>query len=1535
MGAQPNMTTRIKLRRDTAANWTMINPILASGEPGLETDTGQTKYGDGVSRWLVLPYAGANALTNVGAITVQTGDADRWFVRLRREDSTMSPYWDGVTVTSTTHDSEGNAIALVLLNLDDGGTAICKFTPAGELIWKKSLGPVDNTYYTNSNVVLDADDNIICALNQDSNVAVVLKVNGATGAVVFSRNFDFGTGYTLTSIALDSANNIIIGGGFYFAPNDGDTAFVAKLNPTATSIIWQKSLTGDNSDSYITTVAVDYNDAIIAAGYAQVEHTADGQSILTETIMVAKISSTGTQIWQKTVTLEDINPGTATHISLDSVGNIYGTGTYYVDNPGVQNINGGFKSNAAVIFKMSTLGDVVWDRRVGPGECSWVGVSSAVGEDGDLYVYASTYKLNPAGQVDIINGYWHATLVLARYNKLTGAVIWQSYFDNPHAQDVPGLTNDAPWGGLATDLMSVQGDKILIGGAVRLGQSGPDIWEAPWGNSDYFNQGFLAQFDTDATRWSAEGWTLEPSRVPGKLTNTLVTAPGPLSLQNDVAITTDGSASITSQAVGVSVRRTASKVNTWTFGKDGTFTHPADSNMKLQQRQLGYATMYGVWDNADDNIWYECVCHDADGFAYVVGSNAWNSNRAHIHKFTPEGDVVWTRQLYSGANATFDVIVTDAVYTSVTVNNGGNGYKVGDRIILSGSNLDGDNTNSIILQVATIANATDYVGEVATVSIQSGTPNPNLMGVNTYPNISDINDNAKCEVKSMAFDPVTGNIAVVVTTPTTLGDINFDSDWTETVVLLIDSGSGTVVTTTTLRDEGDIYAYDTAVSSTGKVAIVGEKFNEYTDYGAITPLAGSGVDKLWVIKTDIDTEHFPGDAFSQISDWWITGSSILDQVRVDNVNQYTNMSGVLTARPGTGAVFSVGVVSGAYATTTPTNAGSAYVSGQKFKITGDLLGGTTPTNDLTFTVGVDGAGAITTIGDVTGTATGADTTYTTLTPIKVNGSGATFDLNFNAITGVIDICNVNTVGLDYLVGDVITVSGTSFAGGTTPTNNVTITVTNVNGTEIANPLNFSGTTAATHLLINTDDTVNFAEVGATFGIRQNVGGEAFVWTPDFNKAIGGPTGDWFSGVVWNAAGTHLYAAGSGRYEVNYDQALVVKYSSTGTLVSSKYINDSMGNNNAYSGAVALMANDAIVVVYDMYNTYRDETNEVLVTKLDSNLNIIWQQFIGVESDGDGWSSPNSKIAVAVDPVTDEILIAWEAYNDNLFGDDAVHMIKLDTDGEVLWKRMFGIHESDTRICYNGWGNKALSIHGDQFTLVGYTDGADNDLDNAFIVTLPLDGTGVGEHGLWTYVEPDDDRIKVWRLTGRTSVTFTPTVHTNGITATNNIKYYYTNYPQEEFTFYPIDIRSNEGGAIEFADGSKQTFSTAIVPQVKISAGNYTLRAEDSGRHILIETSQYNVIIPNWQSVTLPVGYTVSIVNISNNDAYVRTENANSWRGEMWLSNGDLKTTAIGFTDTGSGQMITLIKIKEGTKSNDAEDHGDIWMVAAADYYNND
>lgn len=45
------MTTRIQMRRGTAAEWAATNPVLADGEAGFARDTGVFKVGDGVTAW--------------------------------------------------------------------------------------------------------------------------------------------------------------------------------------------------------------------------------------------------------------------------------------------------------------------------------------------------------------------------------------------------------------------------------------------------------------------------------------------------------------------------------------------------------------------------------------------------------------------------------------------------------------------------------------------------------------------------------------------------------------------------------------------------------------------------------------------------------------------------------------------------------------------------------------------------------------------------------------------------------------------------------------------------------------------------------------------------------------------------------------------------------------------------------------------------------------------------------------------------------------------------------------------------------------------------------------------------------------------------------------------------------------------------------------------------------------------------------------------------------------------------------------------
>ncbi len=60
------------LRRDTASNWTRVDPVLELGEKGVETDTGREKVGDGSSLWSALSYNTTLSALKLPSYTVAT-----------------------------------------------------------------------------------------------------------------------------------------------------------------------------------------------------------------------------------------------------------------------------------------------------------------------------------------------------------------------------------------------------------------------------------------------------------------------------------------------------------------------------------------------------------------------------------------------------------------------------------------------------------------------------------------------------------------------------------------------------------------------------------------------------------------------------------------------------------------------------------------------------------------------------------------------------------------------------------------------------------------------------------------------------------------------------------------------------------------------------------------------------------------------------------------------------------------------------------------------------------------------------------------------------------------------------------------------------------------------------------------------------------------------------------------------------------------------------------------------------------------------
>ena len=74
------MAIRIQFRRGSAADWATANPVLAAGELGYESDTGQIKIGNGTTTWSSLSYGAVSesyvndAISNVVGLAPETLD---------------------------------------------------------------------------------------------------------------------------------------------------------------------------------------------------------------------------------------------------------------------------------------------------------------------------------------------------------------------------------------------------------------------------------------------------------------------------------------------------------------------------------------------------------------------------------------------------------------------------------------------------------------------------------------------------------------------------------------------------------------------------------------------------------------------------------------------------------------------------------------------------------------------------------------------------------------------------------------------------------------------------------------------------------------------------------------------------------------------------------------------------------------------------------------------------------------------------------------------------------------------------------------------------------------------------------------------------------------------------------------------------------------------------------------------------------------------------------------------------------------------
>jgi hypothetical protein len=115
------MADLIQIRRDTAANWTSANTVLAQGELGAETDTSKIKIGDGSTAWSSLAYlidvGGYLTATSTNTLTNKTIRDTVYSLTGTAFDATNGAVQTKILAATTTFTdslSSGDAIVLQL-----------------------------------------------------------------------------------------------------------------------------------------------------------------------------------------------------------------------------------------------------------------------------------------------------------------------------------------------------------------------------------------------------------------------------------------------------------------------------------------------------------------------------------------------------------------------------------------------------------------------------------------------------------------------------------------------------------------------------------------------------------------------------------------------------------------------------------------------------------------------------------------------------------------------------------------------------------------------------------------------------------------------------------------------------------------------------------------------------------------------------------------------------------------------------------------------------------------------------------------------------------------------------------------------------------------------------------------------------------------------------------------------------------------------------------------------------------------------------
>lgn len=192
----------ITFRKGTASEWTLANPVLASGEPGYDLTNSILKIGDGVSNWASLSGIGSTSFNNsspsvgVRGIISTTGTLSSFAVSGGYPVGYLDLFQDGVKLVSDLDFSATDGSNVTLSNSVPSGTILEYLTLAsgvstggGSLSGTVTIPESGEQYWSSVSLLLNGEG----ILADSSSFANAITIYGNAGVSTAQKKWGTGS----------------------------------------------------------------------------------------------------------------------------------------------------------------------------------------------------------------------------------------------------------------------------------------------------------------------------------------------------------------------------------------------------------------------------------------------------------------------------------------------------------------------------------------------------------------------------------------------------------------------------------------------------------------------------------------------------------------------------------------------------------------------------------------------------------------------------------------------------------------------------------------------------------------------------------------------------------------------------------------------------------------------------------------------------------------------------------------------------------------------------------------------------------------------------------------------------------------------------------------------------------------------------------------------------------------------------------------------------------------------------------------------